>query len=100
MKRGRPQYVEPTEFSLSTRFKGPKKNNWFKRPDKDNLHKFKLHMCWIKKAKDDVRIICADDLLKMIVMIDSAHAVHDDIRGHTGEIGSYGTGIVDQKSRK
>jgi hypothetical protein len=38
--------------------------------------------------------------LNMIVMIDFAHAVHDDMRGHTGGITSYGTGIVDQKSSK
>ena len=37
-------------------------------------------MCWVKKTKDDVRIIGADDLLKMIVLIDAAHAVHDDMR--------------------
>jgi hypothetical protein len=54
----------------------------------------------MKKTKDDVRIIGADDLLNMIVMIDSAHAVHDDMRGHTGGITSFGTGIVDQKSSK
>ena len=58
-------------------------------------------MCWIKKTKDDVRIIGVDDLLNMIVIKDSAHAVHDDMRGHTGGITSYGgTGIVDQKSSK
>ena len=53
-------------------------------------------MCWNKKTKDDVRIIGADDLLNMIVMIDSAHAVHDNMRGHTGGITSYGTSIVDK----
>jgi hypothetical protein len=91
MKRGRPD-VEPTISFLSTRVKGPDKGDW---------HKFKRLMCWIKKTKTDVRIIGADDLLKMIVMIDSAHAVHgDDMRGHTGGITSYGTGIVDQKSSK
>ena len=90
MKRGRPD-VEPTVSFLSTRVKGP---------DKDDWHKFKRLMCWIKKTKSDVRIIGADDLLNMIVMIDSAHAVHDDMRGHTGGITSYGTGIVDEKSSK
>jgi len=90
MKRGRPD-VEPTVSFLSTRVKGP---------DKDDWHKFKRLMCWIKKTKTDVRIIGADDLLNMIVMIDSAHAVHDDMRGHTGGITSYGTGIVDEKSSK
>jgi len=84
MKHGRPD-VEPTVSFLSTRVKGPNKDDW---------HKFKRLMCRI------VRIIGADDLLNMIVMIDSAHAVHDDMRGHTGGITSYGTGIVDEKSSK
>jgi len=57
-------------------------------------------MCWIKKTKTDVRIIGADDLLNMIVMINSAQAGHDDMRGHTGGITSYGTGIVDEKLSK
>jgi len=39
-------------------------------------------------------------MLNMIVMIDSAHAVHDDMRGHTGGITSYGTGIVEKKLSK
>jgi hypothetical protein len=90
MKRGRPD-VEPTVSFLSTRVKAP---------DKDDWHKFKRLMCWIKKTKTDVRIIGADDLLNMIVMIDSAHAVHNDMRGHTGGVTSFGTGIVDQKSSK
>ena len=49
---------------------------------------------------EDVRIIGADNLLEMIVMIDSAHAVYDNMRGHTGGITSFGTGVVDQKSSK
>jgi hypothetical protein len=90
MKRARPD-VEPTVSFLSTRVKAP---------DKDDWHKFKRLMCWMKKTKADVRIIGADDLLNMIVMIDSAHAVHDDMRGHTGGVTSFGTGIVDEKSSK
>ena len=90
MKRGRPD-VEPTNSFLCTRVK---------RPDKDDWHKFKRCMCWIKQTATDVRTIGADNLLDMLVMIDSAHAVHDDMRGHTGGITSYGTGIIDQKSSK
>ena len=90
MKQGRPD-VKPTVSFLSTRVKGP---------DKDEWNKFKCLMCWIKKKKTEVRVIGADDLLNMIVMIDSAHAVHDDMRGHTGGITSYGTGIVDEKLSK
>ena len=90
MKRGRPD-VEPTISFLCTRVKGP---------DKDDWHKFKRCMCWIKQTATDVRTIGADNLLDMLVMIDSAHAVHDNMRGHTGGITSYGTGIIDQKSSK
>jgi len=90
MKRGRPD-AEPTVAFLSTRVKAP---------DKDDWHKFKRLMCWVKKTKADVRIIGADDLLNMVVMIDSAHAVHNDMRGHTGGVTSFGTSIIDQKSSK
>lgn len=71
-----------------------------KLPDKDYWHKLKRLMCWVKDTVDEVRIIGSDDLLKMIVMIDSAHAVHTNMRGQTGGVISFGTGIVDQKSRK
>ena len=90
MKRGRPD-IEPTISFLCTRVKGP---------DKDDWHKFKRCMCWIKQTATEVRIVGADNLLDMLVMIDSAHAVHDNMRGHTGGVTSYGTGIIDQKSSK
>ena len=89
-KRSRPD-IKPTVSFLSTQVKLPTKDDW---------HKFKRLMCWIKQTVEDVRIIGADDLLNMIVMIDSAHAVHDNMRGHTAGITSFGTGIVDQKSSK
>jgi len=79
MKQGRPD-VKPTVSFLSTRVKAPDKVDW---------HKFKRLMCWVKKTKKDVRIISTDDLLNMIVMIDSAHAVHNDTRGHTGGVTSF-----------
>lgn len=47
-----------------------------------------------------MRIIGVDDLLNMLVIIDSAHAVHNGMRGCTGDITSFGTGIVDHKSRR
>ena len=39
-------------------------------------------------------------LLKMRVMIDSTHAVHENMRGHTSGVTSFGTGVIDQKSSK
>jgi len=71
-----------------------------KAPTKSDWHKFLRVMCWLKQTKLDVRVIGADDLVNMVVMIDSAHAVHDNMRGHTGGVTSFGTGIIDQKSSK
>ena len=90
MKRSRPD-LELTVSFLSTRVKEPTKEDW---------NKFKHIMCWLKQTKSDVRVIGADDLVNMVVMIDSAHAVHDNMRGHTGGVTSFGTGIIDQKSSK
>ena len=89
-KRGRPD-VEPTMAFLCTRVKQPNVDDW---------QKFKRMCCFIKSTKNDVRIIGADDLLDMLVMIDSAHAVHNNMRGHTGGITTFGTGLIDQKSSK
>jgi hypothetical protein len=71
-----------------------------KQPDVDDWLKFKRLCCFIKSTKNDVRIIGADNLLDMLVMIDSSHAVHNDMRGHTGGVITFGTGIIDQKSSK
>ena len=90
MKRSRPDLELAVSF-LSTRVKAPTKSDW---------HKFLRVMCWLKQTKLDVRVIGADDLVNMVVMIDSAHAVHDNMRGHTGGVTSFGTGIIDQKSSK
>jgi len=90
MKRARPD-AEPSVSFLCTRVKQPNKDDW---------KKFLRVMSWIKATAHDVRIIGADDLLEMLVLIDSAHAVHKDMRGHTGGIISFGTGLVDQKSSK
>ena len=90
MKRSRPG-TEPTVSFLCQRMKEPDTNDW---------HKFKRMMCWIKETVNDVRIIGADNLLKLLVMIDLAHAVHPNMQGHTGGITTFGTGIIDQNSAK
>ena len=71
MKRARPN-TEPTMGFLSSRVK---------QLDKDDQYKLKCQMCWLKDTVEDARIIGADSLLKMIVMIDSAYAVHANMRG-------------------
>ena len=85
MKRGRLD-IKPTMSFLCTPVKGPTKDNW---------HKFKRLACFLKRTVNDVQTIGADDLLNMIVMIDSSHAVHGDMRGHTGGVTIFGTGVID-----
>jgi len=36
----------------------------------------------------------------MLTMVDSAHAVHKDMRGHTGGLMTFGTGVVDTTKQK
>ena len=57
-------------------------------------------MSWLHQTIEDVRIIGANDLFSMLTFIDSAHAVHPNMRGHTGGATTFGIGIIDQKSHK
>ena len=90
MKRSRPD-IEFTNTFMMTRVHEPNRGDW---------HKFMRMMSWIKTTQEDVRTVGADDLLHMLTMTDSAHAVHDDMRGHTGQIITMGTGVIDQKASK
>ena len=89
-KRSRPD-VETTVSFLVTRNKAPDKDDWCK---------LVRAMSWLYQTADDVRIIGADNLHEMLTFIDSAHAVHPNMRGHTGGLTTFGTGIIDQKSSK
>lgn len=88
MKRSRPD-METTVSFLMKRVSEPLRDDW---------HKFMRMMCFIKQTIEDVRIIGADSLVDMLTMVDSAHAVHENMRGHTGGLITFGTGVVDQKS--
>ena len=87
-KRSRPD-LKPTMGSLQMRVHSQNKDGWHK--------KFMRVMCFIKSKVEDVRTIEADSLYHMLTMIDSAHAVHKDMRGHTGGLLTFGTGRADQK---
>ena len=89
-KRSRPD-VETAVSFLITRIKAPDKDDWCK---------LVRAMSWLYQTADDVRIVGADDLHEMLTFIDSAHAVHPNMRGHTGGLTTFGTGIIDQKSSK
>ena len=88
MKRSRPDCERAVSF-LMKRVSEPRRDDWYK---------FMRLMSWIKRTVEDRRIIGADDLLHMLTMTDSAHAVHEDMKGHTGGIITFGTRVIDQKS--
>ena len=71
-----------------------------KSPDKDDWCKLVRVMSWLKQTVEDVRIIGANNLFRMLTFIDSAHAVHPNMRGHTGGVTTFGTGIINQESWK
>jgi len=90
MKRTRPD-LEPTNSFLMTRVHEPNKDDW---------HKLMRLMSFIKCTLNDKRIVGADCLRRMLTMVDSAHTVHKDMRGHSGGLITFGTGVVYTKSTK
>ena len=71
-----------------------------KNPDVEDWKKLKRLISFLHQTIDDVRIIGADDLLKIQNFIDSSHAVHEYMKGHTGGTITFGTGVVSVKSSK
>jgi len=69
-------------------------------PNKDDWHKLMRLMSFFKCTLNDKRIVGADCLHRMLTMVDSAHAVHKDMRGHTGGLMTFGTGVVDTTKQK
>ena len=90
MKRSRPDIETAISF-LCMRSKSPDKDDWCK---------LLRVMSWLHQMVEDVRVIGADDLHKMLTFVDSAHAVHPNMRGHTGGMTTFGIGTIDQKSGK
>ena len=89
-QRGRMDCSPAVDF-LCTRVKSPDVEDW---------KKLKRLISFLHQTIDDIRIIGADDLLKMQTFIDFSHAVHEDMKGHTGGTITFGTGIVSVKSSK
>ena len=69
-------------------------------PNIEDWKKLKQLLSYMMQTIDDVRVIRADSLHRMQTFIDSSHAVHNDIRRHTGGLITFGTGILNAKSSK
>ena len=81
----------PAVAFLCTRVKSPDVKYW---------EKLKRLISFVNQTIEKVRIIGSDDLLKMQTFIDSSHAVHEDMKGHTGGTITFGTGVVSVKLSK
>ena len=53
---------------------------------------------FIKGTIDDIRIIGATSLTEIMTYIDSAYAVHENMRSHTGGLVSFGIGAAHARS--
>ena len=89
-QRGRME-CSPAVAFLCTRVKSPDVKDW---------KKLKQLISFLHQTIDNVRIIGADDLLKMQTFINLLHAVHEDMKGHTGGTITFGTDVVIVKSSK
>ena len=62
--------------------------------------KLRRLMGYINNTIHKKRILGADSLIDLSTWIDSAYAIHSDMKGHTGGAMSFGTGVFNEKSTK
>jgi KUP system potassium uptake protein len=67
--------------------------------EQDRL-KLKRVLEFLKGTLEDYRIVGADDVTIMQTWVDASHAVHKDMKSHTGGVVSFGRGAVMSKSSK
>ena len=90
MKQGCPD-IETVISFLYTRASDPTEEDW------DKLRRV---LCFLNQTIDDKLILGADSLGKLFVWIDGSHAVHPNMRGHTGGCISFGIGQAIAKASK
>ena len=89
-KHGRPDLLTAVSF-LSTRVRDP---------DEDDWKKLEKLVKYLKGTMELMLTLEADDLDQMHVYIDASHAVHPDMKSHTGVVATFGKGAVFAKSSK
>ena len=90
MKRGRPD-IETAVSYLMARVSKSNMKDW---------EKLKRCLGFLKGTINDVRVIGADSIRDLHVWVDASHAIHENMRGHTGGVMSVGTGTIHCKSSK
>ena len=88
MKRGRPD-VETTVSFLMKRVSKSDVNDW---------GRLRRLIGFIKKTIDEIRVIGATSLTEIMSYVDSAYALHENMRSHTGGLVSFGIGSAHSRS--
>ena len=89
-KRARPD-IETAVSYLTTRVSKSNVRDWYK---------LIRVLSFLKTYKNDKRRIGAKSLKDLFTYIDASYAIHPNMRGHTGGLMSFGTGIIHGRSGK
>jgi len=88
MKRARPDIETGVSFLMKRVAKS----------DVDDWKKLRRIIGFLKRTFDELRIIGATSLAEIMTFIDSAYAVHENMRSHTGGLVSFGIGAAHARS--
>jgi len=69
-----------------------------KRVSKSDWMKLKRLIGFIQRTIYEIRVICATSLTEIMSYVDSAYAVHENMRSHTGGVVSFGIGAAHARS--
>jgi hypothetical protein len=83
--------VQTTVAFLTTRVK---------RPDEDNWGKLNRVLKYLSSTRHLTLSLFADSLTNIVWYVDASHQTHDDCKGHTGAILTFGRGAVTSSSSK
>ena len=88
MKRGRPDIETAVSFLMKR----------VSKSDTDDWTKLRRLIGFIKRTIDEIRVIGATSLTEIMTYVDSAYAVHENMRSHTGGLVSFGIGAAHTRS--
>ena len=71
-----------------------------KRPDEDDWGKLKRVLKYLSMTRFLDLTLFADSLTKLEWYVDASHQIHDDCKGHTGSILTFGRGATTSSSTK
>ena len=85
------RYIQTTVAFLTTRVK---------RPDNDDWGKLKRVLKYLVSTRSLHLTLFAESLSNIVWYVDASHQLHDDCKGHTGSILTFGRGTTTGSSTK